>query len=124
MKNNKFIDPYVQEIGRHLPRKIREDVKLEIRGALEDRLEERGLDAKKDAAELQKILIDYGDPEKVATSYLPEKWLIGPKIYPTFEMALKIALTVIIGLSLLGFSVSVFRNEFSLLLLGRLFENL
>ena len=124
MKNNNLIDRYVQEVGRYLPKKIREDVKLEIKGALEDLLDEGSLDANRDSSEIEKILVDYGDPEKVAAGYLPEKWLIGPKIYPTFEMAIKIALTVIFGLSLLSFSVSVFRNEFNFMLLGRLFENL
>lgn len=106
MKDNNLIERYVYEVGRHLPSRMRADVSLEIKGALEDILEERGIDPERDQKALEGLLIEYGNPEKVAASYLPERYLISPQLFPLFLMVLKIVLAVIGGLTLVGFVVS------------------
>ncbi len=119
MQENNLIERYIHEVGRRLPKKNREDVTLEIRTALEDLLEERGVDASKEQSKVEEILIEYGQPGKVAASYLPDRWLIGPRIYPTFEKALKIALAVIGTIALISFSFDLASNGFSLLQFGQ-----
>jgi hypothetical protein len=92
-----LIDTYVSEVGRRLPRKARSDIEAEIRSALEDMLEERSQKSGKpvDDEMTFEVLKEYGAPEKVAASYMPERYLIGPSLYPTFLMVLRIIFPVI-----------------------------
>lgn len=99
----KLIDRYVTEVGKHLPLlNGREDIEKELRSTLEDMLEERaekeGCTAD-EAMELE-LLKEYGAPQKVAETYNPHPYLIGPRIFPFFIMILKISIFgVIIGMS-------------------------
>lgn len=107
-----LIDRYVYEVGRHLPRKNRADIKAELHSTLVDTLEARreGEPSQQDVVDLLK---EYGSPQKVAASYWPEgQYLIGPSLFPLFKMVLGIALSVfvIVQLVLLGVAV-VFDQE-------------
>jgi hypothetical protein len=108
-KENKMnlIDRYVAEVGKHLPRKGRADIEKEIRSTLEDMLEERNQaspDAEREAAVIA-LLKEYGEPRKVARSYTG-RYLIGPRLYPTFELVVKIVMAVLLGAGLFGYAVS------------------
>jgi hypothetical protein len=107
-----FIDRYVKEVGRHLPRDKRRDIQAELQSTLIDTLEARieGEPSQKDEIELLK---EFGPPQKVAASYWPEgQYLIGPRLYPLFRMVVGIVLIVfvIVQLVLLGVAV-VFNQE-------------
>jgi hypothetical protein len=54
------------------------------------------------------VLKEYGDPEKVARSYLGERYLIGPKLYPTFEKVVFIVVPITGILVLIGLGTSIF----------------
>lgn len=87
-----LIDRYVAEVGRCLPKKSRADIESEIRSTLEDMLEDRSRESGKpvDDEMIVELLQEYGSPKKVADSYLPVRYLIGPRLYPFFEMVVKI----------------------------------
>jgi hypothetical protein len=107
-----LINRYVQEVGRHLPRKNRTDIQAELQSTLVDTLEARveGEPSQDDEVEL---LMEFGAPQKVAASYWPEgQYLIGPRLFPLFRMVVGIVLTVfiIVQLVLLGITV-VFNQE-------------
>jgi hypothetical protein len=53
------------------------------------------------------LLKEYGSPAKVAASYRPAQYLIGPRLFPTFELVTKIVLAVMVGVSLAGLVFSV-----------------
>jgi hypothetical protein len=40
------------------------------------------------------VLKEFGSPKKVAASYLPPRYLIGPRLYPTFMLVLKVVLGI------------------------------
>jgi hypothetical protein len=102
-----LIDKYVAEVGKHLPRNQRADIEKEIRSTLEDMLEERNQGkGQASEAEVVALLKEYGEPRKVAESYIGPRYLIGPRLYPTFELVVKIVLAVVLGASLLGYGVS------------------
>ncbi|HEY5729510.1 MAG TPA: hypothetical protein VIS72_05630 [Anaerolineales bacterium] len=107
-----LLDKYVTEVGKHLPRKGRADIEAEIRSTLEDMLEERDQAEALNASSLQgeeaviALLKEYGEPSKVAESYTEPRYLIGPRLYPTFELVLKIVLAVVLGAGLLGYGIS------------------
>ena len=93
-----LIDRYVSEVGKHLPLvKGRKDIEKELHSTLEDMLEDRAQKAGRAADEAMEIelLKEYGAPEKVAETYNPQPYLIGPRMYPFFLMVLKIVTAVI-----------------------------
>jgi len=104
-----LIDRYAAEVGRHLPEKMRADIEAEIRSLLEDNLEDhaRQQGRQPDEAMVVEMLKAYGKPEKVADTYLPPRYLIGPHLYPTFLMVVRIMLLVVFILSLVQFGFAV-----------------
>jgi hypothetical protein len=94
-----LIDRYVKEVGKHLPLiKGREDIEKELRSTLEDMLEERAEEAGRAADEAMgiELLKEYGSPQKVAATYNPHPYLIGPRMFPTFLMVLKIVIPIVV----------------------------
>lgn len=109
-----LIDAYLSEVGRHLPQKNRADIEAEIRSALQDLLEERARQRGKPADDEEtvlEVLKEYGDPEKVAASYQPERYIIGPRLYPAYVKVLQIVLPIVGILSLLGLGFSLAQAE-------------
>jgi hypothetical protein len=95
----KLIDRYVAEVGRRLALvKGRKDIENELRSTLEDMLEDRAQKAGRPRDEAMEIelLKEYGAPDKVAATYNPHPYLIGPRMFPFFMTVLKIVLTVLI----------------------------
>ena len=93
-----LIDRYIEQVGENLPRKDREDILKEIRSILEDTLESRSQTENRPVDEdlIVVVLKDFGSPSKVAASYLPPRYLIGPRLYPTFFMLTKIILGIVL----------------------------
>ncbi len=115
-----LLDRYISEIGENLPRKSRSDIETEIRSTLEDMLEDcsAASGCPVDDEMTMDLLKDYGAPEKIAATYQPEKYLIGPKLYPSFILVLKIVGAVLTGVALLGFSVRFGMSEMGLQTFG------
>jgi hypothetical protein len=107
-----LIETYVSEVGSRLPRKMRSDIEAELRSTLEDMLEERSREAKRpvDDEMIFEVLKKYGAPEKVAASYLPERYLIGPRLYPIFTLVLRIVLTVTGVMAAIGLGIAVYQT--------------
>ncbi len=109
-----LLEKYVAEIGKGLPRRSRADIETEIKSTLQDMLDERSARTGKpvDDAMVRDLLKEYGAPAKVAASYSPPRYLIGPRMYPIFELVLRIVVAVLVGVSLFGLIVS-FANHSS-----------
>lgn len=92
----KLIDKYIEQVGENLPARDREDILKEIRSILEDTLENRSAEENRpvDEAMTVDVLKEFGTPKKVAASYLPPRYLIGPRLYPTFLMVTKLVLGI------------------------------
>ncbi|MGA2505610.1 MAG: hypothetical protein ABSG01_16130 [Anaerolineales bacterium] len=105
-----LMELYISEVGRRLPQKTRADIEAEIRSALQDLLDERSRAASKpvDDEMVLAVLKEYGDPEKVASSYVGDRYLIGPKLYPTFEKVVFIVVPITGILVLIGLGTSLF----------------
>jgi hypothetical protein len=104
-----WIDRYVAQVGRSLPQSKRADIEKEIRSLLEDMLEDRSKTEGREVDEEMTLAVlkEMGEPEKVAAGYLPEKYLIGPRLYPLFTLVLRIVLIVVAGVALFGLVVSI-----------------
>jgi hypothetical protein len=110
-----LLDTYVSEVGRRLPKKTRFDIEAEIRSILQDMLEERSRKTGKpvDDEMTFEILKAYGAPEKVASTYLGERYLIGPRLYPIFMMVMRIVLIVIGVLAAIGLGIALYQTTLS-----------
>jgi hypothetical protein len=104
-----LINTYVSEIGRRLPKKTRADIEAEIHSILQDMLDERSLKTGNliDDEMTLDVLKAYGSPENVATTYLGERYLIGPGLYPTFLLVLRTVLIVIGILAFIGLGITL-----------------
>ena len=107
-----LIDLYAREVGYNLPEKMKADIEKEIRSLIEDNLEDesqktgRPVDEEMQVEVLQRL----GPPEKVAASYLPPRYLIGPELYPHFLTTLRIVLVVVAIVSTIGIGASLGAN--------------
>lgn len=104
-----LIDRYVTAIGKHLPRKTRADIETEIHSTLEDMLADRSAKSGRpvDDAMAKEVLKDYGAPAEVAATYLPERYLIGPRLYPLFWLVVKIVFSVLTVLAFIGLGARI-----------------
>jgi len=104
-----LLDRYMHEVRNHLPRNMQADLEIEIRSLIEDTLEDRSQTTGReiDEALTAEVLQEFGPPEKVAAAYLPEKYLIGPQLYPTFITVLRIVLVVITILAVVGAGIRI-----------------
>jgi hypothetical protein len=100
----KMIDQYVFEVGENLPEKLRADLEKEIHSLIEDTLEERSRTSGRaiDDAMIAEVLKEFDAPAKMAASYQPQRYLIGPRLYPTFILVIKIVSSVV---ALIGLGV-------------------
>lgn len=122
-----LIDRYIHEVGRYLPRKNRADIQAELRSSVIDSLEDRfGPEPTED--EMAGFLKEFGRPREVAASYFPEgQYLIGPRLYPLFQMIAWIVVAAVLGAQLLAWGVGIFIAEesFSILeILGSLVNSI
>jgi hypothetical protein len=94
-----LIDRYVAEVGRKLPAKMRPDIEKELRSILEDMLDDRAQAAGQPADEDMTValLMEYGSPSQVAATYSAPRYLIGPALYPTYVMVMRV---VVMALSI------------------------
>ncbi len=108
-----LLDKYICEIGKHLPRKNRADLEAEIRSTLEDMLEDRSQQTGRpmDDELTAELLKEYGSPDRVSASYHAPRYLIGPRLYPTFILVTKIVMAAVSGGLLLAFAIGGSFNE-------------
>ncbi len=108
-----LIDRYTTAIGKRLPAKNRADIEREIRSILQDMLEDRSQKAGRpvDDALVSEVLKEYGAPDRVAATYLSERSLIGPRLYPIFLTVIKIVATVLSVLALFGLGIALGNNS-------------
>jgi hypothetical protein len=107
MKMDTLIDRYLAAVSDNLPAKLRKDTVTEIRSLIQDALDDRSKaeGREPDDEMMAAVLTQFGPPEKIVAPYLPEKYLIGPRLFPTFMLVLRIVLPIIAVLSLIGFWV-------------------
>lgn len=103
-----FLDRYIHEVGRFLPRVKRSDIQAELRSSLIDTLEDRfGQEPAED--QVAELLKEFGNPRDVAGSYHPRgQYLIGPGLYPLFRMVAWIVIAAVLGAQLLAWGIAVF----------------
>jgi uncharacterized membrane protein len=101
-----LIERYLQAVGRALPRKKRADILTELRSALYDSLDS-GSSGQADEATAVDAIKAMGPPRSVAASYYPEgQYLIGPALFPLFQMVVGVVVAAVLGGQLLALIIS------------------
>lgn len=111
-----LIDTYIERVGENLPARDRADIQKEIRSILEDTLENRSQSAGRpvDDEMIVEVLREFGTPRKVAASYLPPRYLIGPRLYPTFILAARVILGIVALVGIITTSVALTQQPFTI----------
>ncbi len=110
MDVNEMIDRYVNEVGNHLPRKMRADIEMELRSLLFDALEKQSGD-EPTAKETAVLLQEFGHPEEIAAQYRPDEVLIGSQLFPTYKLVVTITISIIAVLQLIGLAFLLWGGE-------------
>jgi hypothetical protein len=108
-----LLDRYLQAVRKHLPWERQDDIIAELRANLEAQLEDKEAELGRPltAGEAEEWLKQIGPPRQVAAHYQPQRYLIGPTLFPTYWLVLKtvlFCLTIIfVIVSALQFAVEV-----------------
>jgi len=88
-----MIDRYIYAVTQKLPQSQREEIAIELRGLIEDMLEERVGNREINKKDMESVLLELGSPREMANKYRGTKrYLIGPELYDSFLIVLKIVL--------------------------------
>ena len=96
------LEGFLAEGWRGFVARVAEDIEKELKSNLEDMLEDRAEKAgrPRDEALEVELLKEYGSPQKVAATYNPHPYLIGPKLFPFFLFVFMIVITVVVSVML------------------------
>lgn len=87
-----LVERYIEAIKFWLPKHLKEDIAAELREDIHSQIEEveREKGRKLTNEEISDLLKARGAPLAVASRYLPQRYLIGPEIFPVYILVLKI----------------------------------
>lgn len=88
-----LLNRYLQAVQKHLPWKRQEDIIAELRANLESQLDEKEseLGRPMTANEAEDWIRQLGSPAQMASHYQPQRYLIGPAVFPAYIHVLRLA---------------------------------
>ncbi len=118
-----LLERYLQAVGRYLTGATRGDVIAELRvnllAEMDGRVEERGRPLTE--GDVAEVLRRHGEPLLVAARYLPQRYLIGPALFPLYQLVLRKAAPFVVLIYLAArFSAMIFAEDAQPHLLSRL----
>lgn len=98
-----LIDRYVYAVTQRLPEKQREEISKELRGLIEDMLEEQAPHGEPREEDAEHVLLRLGPPAQMAAKYRGyERYLIGPGLYDSYLSTIKVvSLAILISMTVL-----------------------
>jgi hypothetical protein len=102
-KQQELIDRYLQAVRFFLPKKQRRDVARELSEDLQSRIEERESEVGRALyqEELEELLQATGHPMLLALGYQQDRYLISPRAFPLYWLAVKALLGILAVVHLL-----------------------
>ncbi|TFI56543.1 hypothetical protein E2493_19580 [Sphingomonas parva] len=91
-----LLDRYLAAIRRNLPRDRADDIVDELADELESRREEREHDLGRPLTpdETSAMLRSFGHPLTIAARYRSHQYLIGPQVFPFYQLVMKVVLAI------------------------------
>jgi len=104
-----LINRYVYAVTHRLPEKQRADIERELRGLIEDMLDERAEGETPSPQVIEEVLRELGNPKDMADRYRGEaRYLIGPGLFSQYVTVLRIV-WIAIGIAVgVGFAIQAF----------------
>ncbi|MDX8044518.1 hypothetical protein SH601_00835 [Gracilibacillus sp. S3-1-1] len=111
-----MIDRYIYAVTQKLPLAQRDDIAEELRGLIEDMLEERVQEKEITNHDIEAVLTELGDPRKLAHKYSgTNNYIIGPELFDSYMLILKIILSVTFVSITLSFVIQSILNPINIL---------
>jgi hypothetical protein len=110
-----LVDRYLQAVKFWLPRKQKDDIIAELSEDLRSQIEEREaeLGRKLTDTEVEPILKRCGSPMAVAGRYLPQRSLIGPALFPIYNVVIRaLIFYFLLPWLLLWLGITIFSPDF------------
>ncbi|MDF2557373.1 MAG: hypothetical protein K0R71_1201 [Bacillales bacterium] len=93
-----LIERYIYAVTKRLPETQRADVAKELRGNIEDMLSDQPT-----AKEVEDVLLELGEPSKLAFEYRGKKrYLIGPEYFDQYIHVLKLTCVILAAIGAIG----------------------
>ncbi|WP_152655527.1 hypothetical protein [Oceanobacillus sp. CFH 90083] len=110
------INRYIYAVTQKLPSSQRQDIADELRGLIEDMLEERTEREDMKESDIEEVLLELGSPRELADKYRgTKKYMIGPELFDSYILVLKIVLIVISASIGIGFIIQTILDPVSIL---------
>jgi hypothetical protein len=113
---------YLHAVRWALPVAKADDIIAELRDVLTSRQEDReeALGRPLTADESGALIKEFGHPLVVAARYRPQRWLIGPDVFPFYIFVMRIMVLIIVGIDIaIGASRALFSDQRPLQILGQ-----
>jgi hypothetical protein len=110
-----LVDRYLQAVKFWLPRNQKDDIIAELSEDLRSQIEEKEaeLGRKLTDPEVEPILKRCGSPMSVAERYLPQRYLIGPGLFPIYSVVIRgLIFYFLLPWLLLWMGVAIFSPDF------------
>ena len=93
MEPMELLERYLQAVRKYLPNKRQDDIVAELRANMESQIEDRESELNRPLTqgEFEDMLRKMGSPVMVASRYQPQRYLIGPTLFPLYFYVLRIA---------------------------------
>src|ERR1700760_380302 len=93
-----LLERYLQAVGQYLAPATRADVLAELRVNLQAEMDDLAEEKQRPLteAEVAAILKEHGRPMLVAARYLPQRYLIGPEVFPFYLLTLRKAAPLVV----------------------------
>lgn len=107
---DEMIDRYIYQVMKSINSKNKNDIEDELRTLIADMLEDKTGGNSPSKTDLDAVLKELGNPYDLSQKYCDSScYLIGPAIYPTYNLVLKIVLYA----TLLGMVIATFLSAFA-----------
>lgn len=111
-----MINRYIYAVTQKLPQSQRKDIADELRGLIEDMLEERAGQGNRKENDVEEVLLELGSPRSLADKYRgTKKYIIGPELFDSYILVVKIVLIVMSSLIGIGFIIQTISDPMSIL---------
>lgn len=98
-----MIDKYIQVVTEHLNEQQKDEIARELRANINDMLEAKCGDKEPTKEEIEAVLLELGDPKKLARSYMgAPNFLIREELYDIYSKVLRIVLICVLIASAIG----------------------
>lgn len=103
-----LVDRYIHAVTQKLPSKAREEIGKELRGLIDDMLEEKAQGDQITNQHIEDVLLELGDPRELALKYRDDKkYFIGPTLFDPFVIVLKVTLISVFVIMGTGFIIKM-----------------